>query len=573
MLGKQILNYEIKSLIGEGGMGAVYLAEHTQVKRKVAIKVLLSRYLKNDELKQRFKNEASTLAHLQHPNIVGLYDYLEDETGMYLILEYVDGMQLDDYISQVTGPMPEEKSIPLMKQILSAFYYAHEKGIVHRDIKPANIIVTKYNEVKILDFGIARILGEGAQGMTKTGTQMGTVFYMSPEQVQGKKADFRSDIYSLGITFYQMLTGVNPYGNLTTEYEVYNSIVKEDLPPANEVYPGVSAKLVSILKKSLSKNPDERFQSCKQFLEAIESNNILQNESENLKSGDVSKSSVVVTEQKRSVLAIWSFVLSIVSLFFSGALFSFEALFWAPGLIFSIISFGLIFSIISLILSSKVLRLIKIDKTFEKSKGLANASRVFAIIALCLALIISIKDINGYLNKDSDGDGIKDRYDKCKFDYGVSSKDGCPEIDIDGDGVYDDYDNCPDEIGEEDNNGCPWPDSDADGVYDKDDNCPDVSGEGSNGCPEEGSYVFWFDSDVTGTWEGNVYVYVDDVYVGEIDSWYTDNPGCNSNGCVTVTRKPGNYRWSARTESGATWEGGEFNISVDNCGNQGLYLN
>jgi serine/threonine protein kinase len=130
-----------------------------------------------------------------------------------------------------------------------------------------------------------------------------------------------------------MLTGVNPYGNLTTEYEVYNSIVKEDLPPANEVYPGVSAKLVSILKKSLSKNPDERFQSCKQFLGAIESNNILQIESENLKNRDVSKSSVVVNEQKRSVLAIWSFVLSIVGLFFSGVLFS-----GAPGLIFSIIS-------------------------------------------------------------------------------------------------------------------------------------------------------------------------------------------------------------------------------------------
>ena len=543
MLGRQILNYEIKSLIGEGGMGAVYLAEHTQVKRKVAIKVLLSKYLKNDELKQRFKNEASTLAHLQHPNIVGLYDYLEDETGMYLILEYVDGMQLDDYISQVTGPMPEEKAIPLLKQILSAFAYAHEKGIVHRDIKPANIIVTNNNEVKILDFGIARILGEGAQGMTKTGTQMGTVFYMSPEQVQGKKADFRSDIYSLGITFYQMLTGVNPYGSLTTEYEVYNSIVKEDLPPANEIYPGVSTKLVRILKKALSKNPDERFQSCKQFLEAIESNNILQIESENLKSRDVPKSSVVVTEQKRSVLAIWSFVLSIVSLFFSGALFSFEALFWAPGLIFSIISFGLIFSIISLILSSKVLRLIKIDKTLEIYKSLAIAARVFGIISLCMAIFISFANLNGYLNKDSDGDGIRDRYDKCKYEMGDASNNGCPEIDSDEDGVYDEYDNCP-----------------------------DVAGKGSDGCPLDGSAIFWLQYDETVNWQGNVSIYIEGNYEGMIDGWYKDTPSCGSRDCVTITRPPGSYSYVARWPDGFELKG-EIEITEDGCEDHRFYYN
>lgn len=270
MIGRQILNYEIKSLIGEGGMGAVYLAEHTQVYRKVAVKVLHPQFLKNQEIRLRFKNEASMMAHLQHPNIVSLYDYVEDESGMYLIMEYVEGAPLDEFISRVTGPMPEYKAVPIMKQILEAFNYAHDKKIVHRDIKPANVLIGQNGDVKILDFGIARILGEGGHNLTKTGTQMGTVFYMSPEQVQGKKVDHRSDIYSLGVTFYQMLTGINPYKGITTEYEVYSKIVSEELPNPKDIYPGVPDYLVPILKKALNKIPDDRFVSCNDFLNAIE---------------------------------------------------------------------------------------------------------------------------------------------------------------------------------------------------------------------------------------------------------------------------------------------------------------
>ena len=150
MIGKSILNYEIKSLIGEGGMGTVYLASHTKVNRIVAIKSLLPQFMANREIKQRFKNEASTLANLQHPNIVGLFDYTEDESGMYLVMEFVEGTALDDFIKNVTGPMPENRAIPIIKEILTAFSYAHQKGIVHRDIKPANIIIMKNDSVKIL---------------------------------------------------------------------------------------------------------------------------------------------------------------------------------------------------------------------------------------------------------------------------------------------------------------------------------------------------------------------------------------------------------------------------------------
>jgi serine/threonine protein kinase len=206
---------------------------------------------------------------LQHPNIVGLLDYLEDEKGMYLIMEYVEGEPLDDYIKNVTGPMPEERVIPIITEILNAVGYAHDNKIVHRDIKPANVIISKNGAVKILDFGIARILGDGNKNLTKTGTQMGTIFYMSPEQVQGKPADFRSDIYSLGVTFYQMLTGLNPYGSLTTEYEVYTKIIQEILPPPQDVYPGVPTYFSSILNKALAKDPEHRFQTCEEFLKAI----------------------------------------------------------------------------------------------------------------------------------------------------------------------------------------------------------------------------------------------------------------------------------------------------------------
>ncbi len=281
MIGRLILNYKITAVIGEGGMGSVYLAEHTQVDRKVAVKVLLPQYLKNPEIKQRFKNEASLLAKLQHPNIVSLFDFSEEESGLYLIMEYVEGIPLDEYIATVSGAVPSERAIPIMKKILDAFSYAHKMGIVHRDIKPSNIIIGKNDEIKILDFGIARILGKEGHDLTKTGSQMGTVFFMSPEQVQGKELDLRSDIYSLGVTFYQLLTGLNPYQSLTTEYEIYDKIVKEPLPNPQEVYPGVPDFLCTILYRSMEKEPVNRFSNCSDFQTAIEKELILPSPPEN----------------------------------------------------------------------------------------------------------------------------------------------------------------------------------------------------------------------------------------------------------------------------------------------------
>lgn len=477
-------------------MGSVYLATHTQVNRTVAIKSLLPQFMSNEEIKQRFKNEASTLAHLQHPNVVGLFDYVEDESGMYLVMEYVEGTPLDDFIKNVTGPMPEQRAVPIIKEILSAFSYAHQKGIVHRDIKPANIIITQNDGVKILDFGIARLLGDGNHNLTKTGTQMGTVFYMSPEQVQGKKVDIRSDIYSLGVTFYQMLTGVNPYIGLTTEYEVYSRIVKEDLPPPQEIYPGVPAYLATILKKALAKEPNDRFQTCEEFLIDVEAKATIVTPVKSIQEPVNEKQNTQRDNQQIPVVKQ------------SNGIGTAGLVLGVLGLILSFIPFasflGFLLCLLAIIFGSKAISNVRKNPNLKQTKGMSTAGLVIGIIGLLVSLVMSIGLIYVLNFQDSDGDGVIDINDNCKYEYGTEM--GCPDSDMDGfedfidlcpdiagdmagcpdsdsDGVADSEDNCPDLAGDIDLNGCP-PDSDSDGIYDIEDSCPDEIGTVENsGCP------------------------------------------------------------------------------------------
>lgn len=270
MIGQTISNYEIKSILGEGGMGTVYLAEHIKLGRQVAIKVLLPHLLKNELVRSRFVNEAKLMSTLQHPNIVTLFDYIEDDNGLSLIMEYVQGQPLDEYIQEVSGPIPESDAIVMLKQALEGFAYAHKKGLVHRDIKPSNFIVTSDKKVKILDFGIAKLVGEAGNKLTKTGSHIGTVYYMSPEQVRGYELDLRSDIYALGVSFYQMLTGVCPYDGLTTEFDVFNKIVADELPDPRSIYPGISEHMHRVIQKATAKNVDDRFQSCDEFIQGLD---------------------------------------------------------------------------------------------------------------------------------------------------------------------------------------------------------------------------------------------------------------------------------------------------------------
>ncbi|NJL12604.1 MAG: serine/threonine protein kinase [Microscillaceae bacterium] len=271
MLGQQILNYRITAKIGEGGMGSVFKAQHTQLDRPAAIKALHPNLVSNAMIRERFKNEAATMAHLRHPNIVSLYDYLETPQGLFLIMEFVEGYPLDRYIQEVSGPIPEARALALFTKILEGFAYAHQQGVVHRDIKPSNLIISADGqEVKILDFGIAKLLDGSTKNLTKTGSRMGTVLYMSPEQVKGGMLDQRSDIYSLGVTLFQMLTGRCPYDEATaTEYEVYHQIVNFPLPRLQEFYPGVSSRMQALIDRATAKNPEDRFASCDEFKAAL----------------------------------------------------------------------------------------------------------------------------------------------------------------------------------------------------------------------------------------------------------------------------------------------------------------
>jgi len=265
MIGTVIGNYKIISKIGEGGMGSVFLAEHTKLSRKVAIKNLHDVLIKNEEIRKRFQNEAQAMAKLQHENIVNLLDFEENEDGLFLIMEFVDGAPLDELLK--ANAIPADQSLRIVQSILEGLKYAHKKDIVHRDIKPSNILIKGEDmSPKILDFGIAKMLGTD-NSMTKTGTQMGTVFYMSPEQVKGEKVDQRSDIYAVGVTLFQLINGSNPYANLSTEYEVYNKIVTEELPDLTSK--GVDQGVVDIISQATAKNVDERFQSCQDMIDAI----------------------------------------------------------------------------------------------------------------------------------------------------------------------------------------------------------------------------------------------------------------------------------------------------------------
>ena len=207
MIGTEIASYRILEKLGQGGMGVVYKAVDTGLDRMVAMKVLNPDLSKNPELVERFRSEARAQANLNHTNLATLYAFMVHQGTAIMVMEFVDGETFAQMIRR-RGPIPEVEAIPLFRQALLGIGYAHRAGILHRDIKPSNLMLNKNGLVKVMDFGIAKVIG--ARGMTRTGTQLGTLAYMSPEQIQNRNVDIRSDIYELGITLYEMLTGHLP---------------------------------------------------------------------------------------------------------------------------------------------------------------------------------------------------------------------------------------------------------------------------------------------------------------------------------------------------------------------------
>jgi len=262
----QIGHYQIVDKLGEGGMGVVYKAMDLSLDRYVAIKVLTPETVSNPELMQRFHVEAKAQARLSHTNIATLHAFEQVGNTWLIVMEYLDGESFEQMISR-RGPIPSAEAVPLFRQALLGIGFAHRMGVIHRDIKPSNIMVTKSGIVKVMDFGIAKVLG--SQRMTRTGTRVGTVAYMSPEQIRNGPVDIRSDIYSLGVTLYELLTAHLPF-EAESDFQMMSDHVNTPPPLPTRHYPYIPDGVVRADLEALAKNPDERFQTCEAFGAALE---------------------------------------------------------------------------------------------------------------------------------------------------------------------------------------------------------------------------------------------------------------------------------------------------------------
>lgn len=265
MIGRVIGNYKIESKLGEGGMGAVYKGVDTMLDREVAIKALRPELASQTSVVERFRSEAVTLAKLHHPNIATLYSLFRQTDELYMVLEYVRGETLDS-ILQRRGALSSNEVIPVFCQILDGIDHAHELGIVHRDIKPANMMLTEKGTLKVLDFGIARLLGTNR--MTRAGNVIGTLEYMPPEQVKGQETDARSDIYSLGMMLYEVLTGRAPFES-ENEFELMKLQTEAMPAPPRALNASIPAEVESAIMRAIQKSPDARFQTAGEFREAL----------------------------------------------------------------------------------------------------------------------------------------------------------------------------------------------------------------------------------------------------------------------------------------------------------------
>ena len=274
MTGKLLGNYEIVDKLGEGGMGEVWRARDNRLNRTVAIKILPSEVAADPARRARFEQEAHSLAALNHPNIVTIYDVGQDDGRAYIVSELVDGESLRAVLDR--GPLPARKAIDIAGQVADGMAAAHALGIVHRDLKPENVMVTRSGQVKLLDFGLAKqspaATGENTATMalSQPGTVLGTAGYMSPEQVRADKVDARSDIFSFGSMLYEMLTGRRAFA-AASGVETMHAILKADPPEFEGELGKLPPALATIVRRCLEKQPEQRFQSAADLAFALRS--------------------------------------------------------------------------------------------------------------------------------------------------------------------------------------------------------------------------------------------------------------------------------------------------------------
>ncbi len=264
MEGQRVGKYLIVAKIGSGAMGDVYRAHDRTLNRDVAVKTMAELYASDDQLVQRFHREAQSAARLNHPNVVTVFDFGSEQGKFYLAMELLDGADLKELIASRSLNDLWDK-LDVMEQIAEGLAYAHQQGVVHRDLKPANIRVLPNGRVKIMDFGLARI---GTSEMTRTGMVMGTPNYMSPEQVRGTKADARSDIFSLGAVFYELLSGKKAF-NADSMHTILYKVLEEDPEPVRTWVPGLPGPFVAFVERCLAKEPEHRYQHAGEMRDAL----------------------------------------------------------------------------------------------------------------------------------------------------------------------------------------------------------------------------------------------------------------------------------------------------------------
>ncbi|MFL5734178.1 MAG: protein kinase domain-containing protein [Chloroflexia bacterium] len=257
LAGRQLGKYRIETLLGRGGMAAVYRANDTVLNRAVAIKVLDPSLAVDPRAVERFRREAVTAANLEHPSIVRVFDVQQEGSLHYIAMRYVQGTTLREILRD-NGPLPLDAIINIVKPVASALHYAHQHGVIHRDVKPGNILVEPDGTVLLTDFGIARAADASQSALTATGQVMGTADYLAPEQITGRPAGPRSDVYSLGVVLYEMLTGVTPFAGETTASILYRQ-VHDNPVPLRSVNPRLPVELQPVVDRALAKNPALRY--------------------------------------------------------------------------------------------------------------------------------------------------------------------------------------------------------------------------------------------------------------------------------------------------------------------------
>jgi hypothetical protein len=259
--------YEVEDLVGTGGMSSVYRARDNVLERKVALKILHDHYSSDPEYVERFRREARAIARLNHPNIVTVIDRGELGRHQFIVFEHVAGENLKNLVRR-RGPLPVDEAVALTAQIAQALAFAHEHGVVHRDVKPQNVLIDENGTAKVTDFGIARSIDPG-EGLTETGTVLGTSGYIAPEQASGRRVDSRSDQYSLGVVLYELLTGEPPYSG-DNVMALAMKHLHEPVPRVRERRRDVPASVEAIVSRAMAKRPEDRFPSTDDMVAALQ---------------------------------------------------------------------------------------------------------------------------------------------------------------------------------------------------------------------------------------------------------------------------------------------------------------